>query len=44
MTNPTPNKELLEALKEVEEMINNPEKYPRYDNWKDLKKALLSDE
>lgn len=44
VTNPTPNKELLEALKEVEEMINNPEKYPRYDNWKDLKKALLSDE
>ena len=42
--NPKPSKELLEALAEVDEMINNPEKYPRYDNWEDLKKALLSDD
>ncbi len=44
VTNPKPSKELLEALKEADEMINNPEKYPRYNNWKDLKKALLSDD
>lgn len=44
ITNPTPTKEVLEALKEVEEMISNSEKYPRYNNWKDLKEALLSDE
>ncbi len=44
IVNPTPSKEMLEALKEVNEMINNPEKYPRYNNRKDLKKALLSDE
>lgn len=43
IANPTPNEELLESLKEVEEMINNPKKYPKYDNWKDLKIALLSD-
>lgn len=42
-TNPTPNKELLEALKEVEEMINNPEKYPRYNNWKELKETLVKE-
>ena len=44
VTNPTPSKELLEALAEADEMINNPEKYPRYNNWEDLKKALLSDD
>ena len=44
VTNPKPSKELLEALDEIDEMINNPEKYPRYSNWEDLKKALLSDD
>lgn len=44
IVNPTPSKELLEALAEVNEMINNPEKYPRYSNREDLKKALLSDD
>ena len=44
VVNPKPNKELLDALSEVEEMIHNPKKYPRYDNWDDLKKALLSDD
>ncbi len=44
VVNPTPSKEMLEALKEVNEMINNPQKYPRYSNRKDLKKALLSDD
>lgn len=44
IVNPTPSKEILEALAEVNEMINNPEKYPRYSNREDLKKALLSDD
>ena len=44
VTNPTYKKELIEAFKELEEMKNNPEKYPRYDNWEDLKEALLSDD
>lgn len=44
VVNPKPSKDMLEALAEVNEMINNPEKYPRYNNWEDLKKALLSDD
>lgn len=44
IVNPKPSKELLEALEEVEEMKNNPVKYPRFSNREDLKKALLSDE
>lgn len=44
VVNPKPNKDMLEALSEVNEMINNPEKYPRYNNREDLKKALLSDD
>ena len=44
VVNPKPSKDLLEALKEVDEMINNPEKYPRYNNWEDLKESLLSDD
>lgn len=44
VVNPKPSKELLEALAEVNEMINNPEKYPRYSNWNDLKESLLSDD
>lgn len=44
VVNPKPSKELLEALKEVDEMISNPEKYPRYNNREDLMKALLSDD
>ena len=39
-----PNKELLEAIAEVEEMLKNPKKYPRYTNRKDLKKALLEED
>ena len=31
-------------LDELDEMLNNPEKYPRYTNWEDLKKALISDD
>ena len=44
VVNPTPSKDMLEALAEVSEMINNSEKYPRYTNREDLKKALLSDD
>ena len=40
MVNPTPSKELLEAFAEIEEMRNNTDKYPRYSNREDLKKAL----
>ena len=40
VVNPTPSKELLEAFAEIEEMRNNPDKYPRYSNREDLKKAL----
>ena len=43
VVNPEPSKELLEALKETREMINNPDKYPRYSNSEALKKALLDD-
>ena len=41
---PKPSKELLEAFAEIEEMKNNPEKYPRFNNWNDLKESLLSDD
>ncbi len=44
VVNPKPNIDMLEALSEVNEMINNPQKYPRYTNREDLKKALLSDD
>ncbi len=44
IVNPTPSKELLEALAEVEEMRKNPDKYQSYDNWDDLKASLLSDD
>ena len=43
VTNPKPSKELLEALSEVDEMIKNPEKYPRYKNREELRKAFLAD-
>lgn len=44
VVNPKPSKEMLEALKEVNEMINDPLKHPRYTNRKDLEKALLVDD
>ena len=44
IVNPTPSKDMIEALMEVNEMINNHEKYPRYSNWNDLKESLLSDD
>lgn len=44
VVNPKPSEDMLEALKEIKDMINDPEKYPRYNNRESLKKALLSDE
>ena len=44
VVNPTPSKDMLEALEEVNEMVNNPKKYPRYNNSEDLKKSLLADD
>ena len=39
-----PSKQLLEALKEAEEMEKHPEKYKGYHNIEELKKDLLSDD
>lgn len=44
VVNPKPSKDMLEALKEAEEIIKNPNKHPGYTNREDLKKALLSDD
>lgn len=44
ITNSKSNRELLEHLKEVEDMKKNPEKYPSYSNWEELEKSLLSDD
>ena len=44
VVNPKLNPDMMEAIKEMEDMIKNPDKYPRYTNREDLKKALLSDE
>lgn len=44
VVNPTPSKEMLQALAEAEDMRKNPDKYPGYDNWEDLKASLLSDD
>ena len=41
--NPKPSEETIKALEEAQEIINNPEKYPGYNNINDLKKALLDD-
>ena len=44
VTNQKPNKEMLQALKEAEDIINNPSKYKGYNNIEELKKDLLSDD
>lgn len=44
VVNPKPNNDINEILLEIKEMINDPEKYPRYNNREDLKKALLTDD
>lgn len=41
---PTPSKEFLEALQELDYMEKHPEEYKSYSNMKDLKEALLSDD
>ena len=41
---PTPTKELLTALQELDYMEKHPEEYKSYSNVEDLKEALLSDE
>lgn len=44
ITNQKLSKDMKEALNELEYMKKHPEKYPRYHNREDLKKALLSDD
>lgn len=44
VSNPKPSRDMIEALKEAEEILKNPNKYPGYTNREDLKKALLSDD
>ena len=39
-----PNKETMEALKEYEEMKNNPEKYKRYSSFKEAMKDVFEEE
>ena len=41
--NRKPNKELLDSLKEAEDIINNKINVNSYDNREDLKKSLLDD-
>ena len=38
------DKEMLTALKEVEGIMNNPDKYKGYKDIDELRKALLSDD
>ena len=42
--NRKPSKELIEALKEADDIAKNPDKYKGYTNMEELKKALLSDD
>ena len=44
VTNPKPSKDLIIALKEANEIMENIDKHPGYTNREDLKKALLSDD
>lgn len=44
VTNPKPSKEMLKALKEAEDIVNNPDKYKGYRDMNELKEALLSDD
>lgn len=38
------NDDLLDAIEEIRDIINNPQNYPSYTNREDLKKALLKDD
>lgn len=44
ITNPKPSKDMLEALEELEYMKTHLDEYPRFNNWEDLEKSLLSDD
>lgn len=44
IVNSKPSKDMLAALKEIEKMINDSKKYPRYNNREDLEKSLLSND
>ena len=44
VANPKPSKDMLEALEELEYMKDHLDEYPRFSNWKDLEKSLLSDD
>ncbi|HIU11522.1 MAG TPA: type II toxin-antitoxin system RelB/DinJ family antitoxin [Candidatus Onthocola stercorigallinarum] len=44
VTNPKPSKDLLKALREAENIINQPENHKGYNNIDELKKALLTDD
>lgn len=44
IVNPTADKEMLEVLEEIKAMNSNSEKYSRYSNREDLKKALMSND
>ena len=43
-TKPRISKDLKEALDELEYMEKHLDEYPKFDNWKDLKESLLSDD
>ena len=44
VTNPKPSKDLLKALREAENIINQPENHKGYINIDELKKVLLTDD
>lgn len=44
VVNSKPSKELLLALKEAEDIINNPDKYKKYKDIEELKETLLLDD
>ena len=44
VTNPKPSRELIKALKEAEDIINNLDKYKGYRDMDELREALLSDD
>lgn len=44
VNNNNSNDDLLDAIEEIRDMINNPQNYPSYTNREDLKKTLLKDD
>lgn len=43
VVNTKQDKETIETINEMKDMIKHPEKYKHYDNWEDLKRALLDE-